>query len=190
MNTSLISDRERREYGDDLLDLVGRKALETFKPYSDRLQAENADLRRRLHVSEAKDIYTLLDEEFGQHWRTVNTHPDFLAWLQIPDPYSNAPKAGLLRTAFAAGDAPRVAVFFRNFLREHPEYARGSQTRRSGSRSFASNNSGGGGEWTTSMIEDLYRQVREGRFKGREDELARIEANLSAAVNAGRVRRA
>jgi hypothetical protein len=186
-NASLITEDERRAYGDDLLSIVERKAIQAFRPYAQRLQNENADLRRRVQSGEARDIYDLLDDEFGSHWRTVNTHPDFLAWLQIPDVYSSAPKAGLLRAAFAAGDAPRVAVFFRNFLAEHPEHARGSRSsapRAQSSRSFASE-----APVTPKDIDTFYRRVREGYYNGRDDQRIKDETALHRAAHLNGVNR-
>jgi hypothetical protein len=186
----LVTQEERRAYGDDLLDVVSRKALETMTPHLNRLQNENQDLRARLQANEARSIYEILDEAIPK-WKALNVDADFLSWLQGNDIYSGGQKAVLLRQAFQQGDANRVLSFFRGYLIEHPnsQYQPGSSGSRSARQSSSRSSADAAGEWTTKMIESFYERVRQGAFNGKEEEKNRIEANLIAAVNEGRVRR-
>jgi len=48
----------------------------------------------------------------------LNTNPDFLGWLGLPDPFSGAIRHEMLKAAYAQADAPRVLAFFNGFLAE------------------------------------------------------------------------
>jgi hypothetical protein len=188
-NYPLVTEEERKAYGDDLLSVVERKALEALRPIAGRLQNENADLRRRLAAQDARSIYEVLDAEIP-NWKEVNVHPDFLQWLSAPDVYSGAAKAALIRQAFAAADAQRVLAMFTGFLREHPEHrsGSGSQSRsssvRSGSRSFASE-----APVTPKDIDTFYRRVREGYYNGRDEQRIKDETALHRAAHLNGVNR-
>ena len=209
---SFITEDERKAYGDDLLDLVSRKALETVQPHIERLAQENNQLRQRLVRDEARSIYDILDGEIP-NWRDINTDPEFLQWLSLPDRYSGAVKAGMLKTAFAAGEAGRVLVFFRGFLEEHPEFG-GQQTSapqvapaapapprkpsvqlRDLAAPGRARPAPGGTQVpvepaviTNKDLDRFYADVRRGRWDGRAEAKAIEENRLHAAVRDGRVR--
>jgi hypothetical protein len=208
---SFVTEEERKTYGDDFFDVVSRKALETVQPHIERLAHENHQLRQRLGRDEARSIYDILDEQVP-NWRSINTSPEFLSWLSLPDRYSGHVKAGLLKSAFAAGEAGRVLIFFRGFLEEHPEL--GQQTaapqvapaapapKRQASvqlRDLAAPGKArpapGGTQVpvepaviTNKDLDRFYADVRRGRWDGRPQEKATEEARLHAAVRDGRVR--
>jgi hypothetical protein len=179
-----VTPEERRAYGDDLLSVVERKAMEAVQPHLDQLQNANDRLARRVYAQGARTIYDELDEHVPG-WREINTSPEFLAWLNNQDVFSGAMKNSLLRQAFGASDAARVRAFFAGYLAEHPEARRGSAAPRS-SRS-SSNRSSDAPQWTTKQIEAFYERVRQGAFIGKEAEKDRIEQSLINATNAGRV---
>ena len=52
------------------------------------------------------------------NWREINRHPQWLEWLQEPDPYSRVKRQRLLDEAVERGDANRVIAFFNGFLGE------------------------------------------------------------------------
>ena len=99
MNQRLMTDDERRAYGDDLLSVVERKALEAFSPHLRQLQNENQNLRQRVARGEAQTIYENLDAALP-NWREINTSPEFLEWLRAADIFSGRSKALMLREAF------------------------------------------------------------------------------------------
>jgi hypothetical protein len=185
-----VTEDERRAYGDDLLSVVERQAMSAFTPHLRRLEGENEHLRRKVAANEARDIYSILETEIGKDWTSINTSPEFLAWLDTPDQYSGGLRSNLLRQAFSVGDAARVVAFFRGFLNETGYRASsGSSAPRSTRGQNKSFSSSGAPEWTTSQIENFYEKVRQGAFAGKEQEKDRIEQSIFAASNAGRVRR-
>lgn len=207
--TPLVTEEERKAYGDDLLSVVERKALEAVQPHINKLTTENQQLRQRLERDEARDVYGVLDGEIP-NWKDVNVHPDFLMWLNLPDIYSGNVRAGMLRAAFASGEAPRVLAFFRGFLDEHPEHrgqtpqtatAAQAPTRQAavdlkslaapGKARPAPGNAPLTPEPTTVTNRDIdkfYADVRRNFYAGREDKKAAREAEIHEAVRNNRVR--
>lgn len=206
----MITDEERKAYGDDLLSVVERKALEAVQPRMNQLAQENNQLKQRLQRDEANHIYSFLSAQLP-NWAEINTHPDFIAWLNLPDVYSGHVKAGMLRAAFAAGDAGRVLAFFTGFLETHPEH-RGQTPQPSPAanapkrqaavdlKSLAAPGkarpAGGNAPlpdekpvYTTTQIDRFYDRVRRNGYAGREAEKNAEEARIFAAIREGRVRR-
>jgi hypothetical protein len=184
----LVTSEERRAYGDDLLSVVGRQAMEVMNPHLQQLREENERLSRQVYAQGARSIYDELDEHVPG-WREINTSPQFLAWLNVPDVLSGAMRNALLRQAFAASDVGRVRAFFEGYLAEHPEARRGS-TRSSRSQSSHSSASNASSQWTTSMVKAYFAKVRSGYFDTSDElraEKARIEKNLEAAMRAGQI---
>lgn len=206
----LVSDEERKAYGDDLLSVVERTALQTVQPRLNQLQQENDQLRQRVQRDEGNTIRAILDARLPG-WREVNTHPDFLQWLSLPDIYSGQVRGGMLRAAFASGDADRVLAFFAGFLNENPQYR--GQTPQStpaapaptrvaardlkdlaapGKARPATGNSQVPAEkpvFTNQQIDRFYERVRKGYYNGRVDQKNREEAEIFAAMAEGRIRR-
>jgi cell division septum initiation protein DivIVA len=74
------TEEDRRVYGDELLDVVARKAYDTLAPTVERLQGENQNLQQRVRRSEANNIFHALDAAL-RNWREINVDPSFLRWL-------------------------------------------------------------------------------------------------------------
>jgi hypothetical protein len=181
----LVTEEERRAYGDDLLSVVERKAMEVMSPTIAQLRNENQDLRQRVFASEARDIYAVLDQEIP-NWREINVHPTFVnEYLQQVDPYSSAVRANLLKQGFGVGDANRVLAFFRGFLNEHPQFKSGKssssaprQPRSPSERSFAND-----APVDNRDIDRFYARVRQGYYNGREEQKTKEESDLHRAIH-------
>lgn len=100
-----INDNDRQAYGDELLDVVARKALDSVQPYVERLEQKVARY-------EAQTIYQVLTAQLP-NWRQINTSREFLQWLSVPDMLSGQRKDSLLRGAFESGDANRCLAIFK-----------------------------------------------------------------------------
>lgn len=208
----LVTDEERKAYGDDLLSVVERQALQAVQPHISRLAEENQQLRNRVARDEARTIYDILGVELPG-WRDINTSQEFLRWLALPDLYSGQVRSGLLKAAFGAGEAGRVLAFFRGFLAEHPELgwqqnaapqpapAAPAPARQAavqlkdlaapGKARPATGNAPVPAEpivITNKDIDRFYVDVRRGVYAGRADAKDAAEAKIYAAVREGRVR--
>lgn len=148
-------------------------------------------------------------------WESINTDPEFHEWLRQPDPFSGLPRQGLMGQAYNAGDSNRTLNFFRAFIYDTGKY--GETTEHTAARPSAPAQPhtpaapGGAGPslqdlaapgrgrpaspgapnekrtWSAKQIEAFYSDSSRGRFKGREAEYARLEADLNAAMLEGRI---
>jgi hypothetical protein len=144
------------------------------------------------------------DPEIGAHWRQLNNDQNFIAWLGDIDPFAGVPRQELLHDAARRTDVGRTAQFFRAYLREHtapqayagppqtPALSNGQDAGRPTLESLASPGrarapvrQGGASEkriWSGADIEKFYQDVLRGRYKGREAEQLRIEADIVSAT--------
>jgi hypothetical protein len=120
----LVTDKDREDYGEDLLQVVGRKAKEELNPLitslKDRIDELEGQLRgthNKVHLTERERLFDVMDERLPK-WRELNKDPEFLNWLALPDLYSGAIRKQLLHAAFEQNSAPRVLAFFQGFLSE------------------------------------------------------------------------
>ena len=118
----LLSDQEVGEYGEEFLNVVGRRAKEEVTPEVESLKQEVANLKLRLASVSAPveqitrdTMFSTLDSRVP-NWRDVNTDANFISWLSLPDPFSGVIRQSMLNEAFERNDAPRVAAFFSGFL--------------------------------------------------------------------------
>lgn len=144
----------------------------------------------------------------GSTWRDINRDPEFLNWLEYPDPLSGMKRLDMLTSAFNANDASRVAAFFANFLREvaavdpQPQPQPGTPVTPQGNtrpsleafaapgrpRAAAPQDGPAAPEViTTADISRFYSDLRAGRFKGKEKIAEEYEQKIFAASKAGTV---
>lgn len=125
---TLITAEDVKEYGTDLLDLIGRKAREIFAAEFDnrmpQMQERFGKLESSLQTVEqttTKTAKTSFEGKLAEDvpdWRELNVDPGFLTWLEGTDPYTGLRKLDLLRNAYAEMDATRTAAFFVTYKKE------------------------------------------------------------------------
>jgi hypothetical protein len=149
-------------------------------------------------------------------WRELNQDQRFIQWLQGLDEYAGIPRNDMLQHAYRNGDAMRVGRFFKRYMAEHtvPRPATtapqtGYPARPNGNgqmvsaggarledmvvpgRAAGPGGSGNGAQnsriWSRAEITRFYRDRTAGKFRGREDEATRLEADLFAAEREGRI---
>lgn len=212
---NLVTPEERAEYGDDFLAVVGKKAQEMFLPTIKALEQRNAALEKRLDgvatvtaQQSLTSLHSRLDEDLPK-WREINRSPEFLAWLDLPDPFSGAIRLGMLKAAYSAGNAARVLAFFNGFLNEEAatapaEAELGTQDPETApkvpletfaapgrAKIAATSPSGLPAEkpvFTRAQIAGFYADVAAGRYRGREQQKNQTEAQIFSAQAEGRIR--
>ena len=131
-----ITDKDREELGNDLLDVASRAA----KQENQALRAELAEARgmisqlsqqfQQLHGQVvptvqrvAQNQYRSAEQEFFAavgaavpHYQQINADPRFHNWLLTPDPMTNISPQVYLEAAQKNLDAQRVVAIFRTFL--------------------------------------------------------------------------
>lgn len=212
-NARLITPMEETEYGVEMLDVVGRRAREIVTPEMATLRAEIAELKRQIGgvnnvvAQSARDkFFSDMDAQMPG-WRTQNEDPQFLSWLDLPDPYSGAIRSNLLRQAFAGYDLARVQSFFKGFLSHEaaprpaevpvvaatgaraPELslenlAAPGRARQSGSAQLPAEKQ----IYTRADIKQFYKDTNSGAWAGREPERLAMERDIFRAQNEGRIR--
>lgn len=209
---SYIKPEDIADYGEELIDMVKRAAREEFIPEITRLKEENTQLKQQVGGvtnSMVQNARTRLFDALGVEvadWQAVNKSQEFLDWLQDRDPYSGVTRHQMLMQAFEANDAARVIAFFKGFKNEQtatgvtrPQGEAQKRKPQAGLESFVapgrpkSTPSPGGAQdqgqiWTQQEIAAFYEDVRKGKFRNSEEQKLKIEADIIAAANEGRIR--
>jgi len=135
------------------------------------------------------------------NWKQINDDPDFQTWLLQSDPLTGISRQTILEDAQRNFDVGRIASFFRLWqgMNGQANVAQNSQRSSSASelerqvapgrgRSGNTAASGPTGKTYTPIdIRNFFDAVRQGRYKGREQERDRIERDIFAAQREGRI---
>lgn len=128
---SLITETERREYGDELIGLMTRSAQEALLPMINSLIGRIDKLERGVRdvtsvaQTAAETSQQTAAQRFAEDltrlvpdWETTNENVEFLDWLKKRDTLSGQVRYELLQQALGTGSAERVAKFFTAFKSE------------------------------------------------------------------------
>ena len=209
----LITEDEARDYGEDFLKVVGKKAKEELAPIIKSYEAKITELEQKLQGVNsvvAQDSHAKLMEALDAKlpdWRDLNTNEEFLSWLRLPDPFSGAIRHDMLKAAYAAGNASRVLAFFNGFLAEEAAVApvKGDSddvpTERVAKVPLAKLAAPGraksaAGESapaekptiTRAQIAQFYADVSAGKYRGKDADKSKLEAMIFEAQREGRIR--
>jgi hypothetical protein len=186
-----LTSEDRAAYGDDLLNVSQRAAMQAVAPYIQQLEQQNNALRQR----QARDSKRLMDQQLEAavpEFREVDRDSRWHQWLLERDALSGEIRQTLLNQAVASGDTPRVISFFRGFQRTVGGQSGGTSTRTSPPLGMilhrTKESSSRGRTYDRSEIKRLYDAHRRGAYQGREAEWARQEADIFAAQRDGRFR--
>lgn len=117
-----ISDRELKEFGQDMIDLVTRiarhEAQTELHTFSQSLDSVLGDIQGEVKtvgqttgkVAEERFLSDLA--RLVPDWETVNYDEGFLQWLNEVDRFTGMKRLDLLRQAFSSMDSRRTAEFF------------------------------------------------------------------------------
>ena len=203
----LITDDDVKEYGDSIA--VMRKAAR------EEVAQEIAQLRQQ--VGQLQGVLPQVQQVQAQqkksgeqtfwntiasevpNWNDINNDPDFQSWLLAIDPLTGISRQTYLEDAQKNLDASRVVNFFRTWEGENGKTntaqvdrtAQQSQLQKQVAPGRSRNNgvkaSGQNRTYTQNDIKEFYADVRKGKYKGRDDERGRIERDIFAAQQEGRI---
>lgn len=192
---------EREQYGDDLLALVDRIATQRaasvapaapqvdLNPVTERMQR----LERQVAETAEEGFFRKLGK-LVPHYAEQNVDSGFVNWLAERDQFTGQIRQALFDDAYNALDVDRIAAFFKaypyqsNVERTNPTQPTLEQQVAPEQSRSAPPAPAGKKQWTGKEIQDFYTQVRRGLFQGRTEEMARIEQDIFAAQQEGRVR--
>jgi hypothetical protein len=183
-----LTSEDRAAYGDDLLNVSQRAAMQTVAPYLQQLSQQNAELRTRVARASRQNLDAAV-ERAVPNYREIDRNENWHEFLRGIDPLSGVVRQTLLNSAIDAGDTNRVVGFFRTFLAQEGQPT-GASTRTSPPLGMilhrTRSSSSRGRSYTRAQIKQLYDQHRRGAYLGREAEWARQEADIFAAQRDGR----
>lgn len=212
--TRLITPQEEEAFGNEMLDVMGRRAKETISPELAELRATVASLEQKLtgtvqqtKTTAKQTMLTNLDRDLPE-WRAINVRPEFKSWLALPDPYSGVSRNSMLLSAYEQNDTSRVLAFFNGFVSElaaeapvqlpppvsatpqaPPKPGLESLAAPGRARTSAQPNAPAEKQIiTTADVNAFYDAKRKGVYRGREAEADALEQELFLAQREGRVR--
>ena len=210
---SMITDKDRADFGEDFIDVAQRAALEKVSPEIAALKAKLAQLEgtvgsvaAQTQTQTKQNIYTKLDEKLT-NWRDINKDPKFLAWVNLPDQFSGAIRVHMMNDAFNKGDAQRVLNFFNGFLSEEaasaPATAKPDTVTPQGNTKVPLEAFAAPGRATTAaattpapaeketitraQIAAFYADVNKGKYRGNDEDKNRYERMIFEAEADGRI---
>lgn len=214
---SLITDEDRKQYGDEFIDIVQRAARDALSGDLSGLQGllsgvdqkvttVDTRIRAETDAQRKQAMEHRLDVECPT-WRDINFMPEFKSWLLLQNPYTGDIRNNELQAAWGARKAPQVIAFFKGFLSEQatvaPLVSTAPQPANQPAPGIALEDLAAPGRArapaaneppaekpiiTRSQISAFYTDVQKGKYRGRDEEKNRTEAMITAAAREGRVR--
>jgi hypothetical protein len=207
-----VTQAEVQEYGQELMDVMGRRAAEVYEPILQQLAGELQTVKRQIGgvqntvVFDARvKMYDDLARTIPQ-WDAINNSPQFAQWLDQVDPISHRTRREFLNGAHNSNSTGQVIDIFNAFL---STYGGGADAGQPGNgsasvspqqldlRQLAAPGRAKGGDTqappekgfvTRAEIKQFYTDKTQGRYAGREAEAAAIERQIFDAGNEGRIR--
>ena len=203
----LITDDDVKEYGDSIA--VMRKAareevsqeIAQLKQQLGQLQGvlpQVQQVQAQQKKSGEQTFWNTIASEVP-NWSDINNDPDFQSWLLEIDPLTGISRQTYLEDAQKNLDANRVVTFFRTWegatgktnTAQVDRTTQQSQLQKQVAPGRSRNNgvkaSGQNRTYTPNDIQEFYSDVRKGKYKGRDDERGRIERDIFAAQQEGRI---
>ena len=162
------------------------------------VQPQLADLVKKQSMT-AEQLFLYNLERKVPDWQAINGDSRFLDWLTQVDDLTGLPRQALLEDAESKGDVDRVARFFASWKQlseggsaAAPKSKQGrheleSQIAPGKSRSVETN-TGSPRSYTRAEISQFYREVTEGKYRGRDEEKKKKEADIFLAQTEGRIK--
>lgn len=198
-----LDPKDAEVFGADMVDMVQRVAEAMFgqaaKSFDDRIAA----IESRLEGT-SREISRTAEEVFYDRlgtmvpdYEALNEDPGFLTWLGEVDPVYGAPRQAALTAAAGAMDVARVARIFLTYknlsapVTVAPTPTASQQLERQVApptvNAAPPRQQAGKPLITESEVQAFYNDMRQGKYRGREDEAVRAEAIINAAMAEGRI---
>ena len=117
-----VTPAEVQEYGQELMDVVGRRAAEVYEPILQQLAGELNQVKRQIGGVQGTVVFDarvrMYDELARQipNWDAINNSPQFAQWLDQIDPISHKTRREFLNVAHNANATGQVVDIFNTFL--------------------------------------------------------------------------
>ncbi len=211
----LVSDKDVEEYGESL-DVMRKVSREEYVPMIQKIaQLEQTlsalqgnvvpqvqNLVQRQAATTEQQFWAQLSQAVP-NWKQINDDADFQTWLLQSDPLTGISRQTILEDAQRNFDVYRIASFFKLWQDYSGQATVAQNSQRGGSaselekqvapgRGRSGNNAAAaadaaGKTYTPMDIKTFFEAVRQGKYKGREQERSRIERDIFAAQREGRI---
>jgi hypothetical protein len=123
-------------------------------------------------------------------WKSLNRNPDFLSWLEQIEPFSGTSRLDLLRSAQLRGDAVTASNFFLSFMDEKGIKSQNlssfTHTPKETTHTSPPNREVKN-VITRDFVKKFYRDITDGKYKGREKKAREIEEKINEATATGMI---
>lgn len=189
--------KDVEQFGSEMMDMVQRYvsgAVNDLKRFVEervqRVEGVVQTVGQKADDTREATFWASLEQQVPRY-REINASDSWMAWLAEVDELTGVPRQAALKAAQNALDAVRVAKIFKLYektLPPAPSSALASQVSPGTGGSAAPPAAAQPAPIVTEKaINDFYQDVRRGKYKGRDDEVARIEAFFHQAAAEGRV---
>lgn len=207
----ILSEKEVEEYGEsiDIMRKVTKEETGNLLGEVSALKAQIAQMAQNT-VPQVQQLANQVGDTQEQlfwsklatvvpNWQELNEDENFQNWLLEVDPLTGMARQAYLEDAQRRYDVDRVAAFFTTWsdlngngsaqqVKSTNQNELKQQVAPKKSRSAgAAAPTGSKPSYTTADIAAFYDDIRKGKFKGREDERAKIERDIFAAQAEGRI---
>lgn len=188
-----VDPKDVENFGADMIEMVQRYAEQIFQSMDGRITAIEKQLTGvsdRTEVTLEQQFYASLNG-LVPDWERVNSDSRWLEWLAEVDPVYGAQRQAALDDARKNLNVQRVANVFNAFKTSHPVKQQESLANQVAPNSASApvvSTQATKQIWASKAVEKFYSEVAKGRYNGREDEAARIEAEINMAAAEGRIR--
>ena len=208
----LVTDKDVEEYGESL-DVMRKVTREELASVAQRIATIEAAINQmktqvvpqvqavaqRQQMTAEQQFWADLSAGVP-NFKQVNDNADFQTWLLAADPLTGITRQTYLEDAQRALDAQRVVSIFRTWLESTGQAAVAHSTGNTTSSELEKQVSPGRSRSTGTPatanqaktyspqdIQKFFNDVRAGRYKGKEQERARIERDIFAAQRENRI---
>lgn len=200
---SLVTDADREEFGEELIDVQRRVAREVAQDYEERFEKQEQVIKA-LQDQLQNTGNQIGEMNFGQRLRQMV--PDFdqidaderwMQWLNEYEPMLNGPRRDRAQEAFNTGDAETVAHYVKLFKQTLEEPSKPvADTRQaelekqvSPSRSVSVQKADQSKKiYSEKEISGAWTRIRNLNTKGQFEEASKLEAEITSAYLEGRVK--
>jgi hypothetical protein len=202
---SFVTDEDRAEYGEELLDVQRRVAKEVSQDYEDRLERQDAVIAQ-LQEKLASTGSQVGEMDFSQRlqqavpdWSQIDNDERWVAWLNEHDPMLRGQRRVLAQAAFDNGDVEAVSDYVKLWKASLGEPDAAKQTRKTELEKQVAPNRSANSTRTQSAaqnskiyspreVDNAWTKVRTLNTRGQYAEAEKLEAELTVAYMEGRVK--
>jgi chemotaxis protein histidine kinase CheA len=202
---SYVTDADREEYGDDLIDFQRRVAKEVSQESEERFEQQEkviAELREQVSTTgnQVGEVgFTQKLNNLVPGFDQLDNDERWVAWLNEIDPMTRGPRRDQAQSAFNSGDAEAVAHYVSLFRGSVEPIANGKSVRDTElekqvapNRSASSTATRSAGKdakiYSANELTKSWNKIRTLSSDGKYDDAAKLEAELTLAYMEGRVK--